>query len=216
VGAEVASTAIALGLDVTMIEALRTPFERTLGRTVGQLLAERYRSHGVDLRVGTTVTGFHEDEGGALQAVKLADGTQVRCDTALVGIGIEPAQELMPGFPAHKPVFSCGDATGSGGHWTSAAAGGAAAARRILGRPPAPAQPPFFWSDQFALRLQLVGDTTHATAVEIGGCPDTFIARYHDHRGRLVAALAANRPDEVAALRRALATPSRGQTLAAR
>jgi NADPH-dependent 2,4-dienoyl-CoA reductase/sulfur reductase-like enzyme len=216
VGAEVASTAIALGLDVTMIEALHTPFERTLGPTVGRLLAERYRSHGVDLHVDATVTGFHEDENGALQAVKLADGTEVRCDAALVGIGIEPARELMHDRPARKPICTCGDATGSGGHWTSAAAGGAAAARRILGRPPAPTQPPFFWSDQFALRLQLVGDTTHATAVEIQGGPDTFVTRYRDSRGRLVAALAANRPNEVAALRRDLAAPARGQTLLTR
>jgi 3-phenylpropionate/trans-cinnamate dioxygenase ferredoxin reductase subunit len=216
VGAEVASTATALGLDVTMIEALRTPFERTLGPTVGGLLAERYRSHGVDLRLATTVTGFDEDEDGALQAVKLAGGTEVRCDAALVGIGIEPTRELIPDRPTRKPVYSCGDATGSGGHWTSAAADGAAAARHILGHPPAPTQPPFFWSDQFALRLQLVGDTTRATVVDIGGGPDTFIARYHDDRGRLVAALAANRPNEVAALRRDLATPARAEPLLAR
>jgi NADPH-dependent 2,4-dienoyl-CoA reductase/sulfur reductase-like enzyme len=213
VGAEVASTAIALGVDVTMIEALRTPFERTLGPTVGRLLAERYRSYGVDLRLGATVTGFRQGEDGALRAVNLAGGSEVRCDAALVGIGIAPARELMPDRPARKPVYSCGDATGAGGHWTSAAAGGAAAARRILGRPPAPTQPPFFWSDQFALRLQLVGETAHATAAEIEGGPDTFIARYHDDGGRLVAALAANRPSEVAALRRELAAASRGQTL---
>jgi NADPH-dependent 2,4-dienoyl-CoA reductase/sulfur reductase-like enzyme len=205
VGAEVASTAIALGLDVTMIETLRTPFERTLGPTIGGLLAERYRSRGVDLRLGVTVTGFREDVNGALQAVKLDRGREVRCDVALVGIGIEPARELVPERPAGKPVYTCGDVTPSGGHWTSAAAGGVAVARRILGLPPGPAQPPFFWSDQFGLRLQLVGDTTNATAVRIQGGRDTFIARYHDDKGCLVGALAANRPAEVAALRRDLA-----------
>ena len=46
VGAEVASTAIALGVRVTMLEALATPFERTLGPVLGRLLADRYRSHG--------------------------------------------------------------------------------------------------------------------------------------------------------------------------
>jgi NADPH-dependent 2,4-dienoyl-CoA reductase/sulfur reductase-like enzyme len=101
-------------------------------------------------------------------------------------------------------VYTCGDVTASGGHWTSAAAGGAAVARRILGRPPAPVQPPFFWSDQFDLRLQLVGDTSRAATVRITGSPDTFTARYVDTDGRLVAALAANRPAEVAALRRDL------------
>jgi len=216
VGAEVASTAIALGLDVTMIEALRTPFERTLGPTVGRLLAERYRSHGVDLRVGATVAGFRENADGALQAVRLDGGGEVRCDVALVGIGIEPARELVPERPATRPVYTCGDVTASGGHWTSAAAGGAAVARRILGLPPAPSQPPFFWSDQFGLRLQLVGDTARATAVRIDGGPDTFTARYHDADGHLVAALAANRPAEVAALRRDLAAPAQELALAGR
>jgi NADPH-dependent 2,4-dienoyl-CoA reductase/sulfur reductase-like enzyme len=216
VGAEVASTAITLGLEVTMIEALHTPFERTLGPTVGRLLAERYRFHGVDVRVGTTVAGFREDEDGALQAVKLAGGSEVRCNTALVGIGIEPAREIVPDHLDGRPVYTCGDVTASGGHWTSAAAGGASVARRILSLPPAPTQPPFFWSDQFGLRLQLVGDTTHAAAVQIEGGPDTFIARYRDDKGRLVAALAANRPTEVAALRRDLAAPARERALARR
>jgi NADPH-dependent 2,4-dienoyl-CoA reductase/sulfur reductase-like enzyme len=211
VGAEVASTAIALGLDVTMIEALRTPFERTLGPTVGRHLAERYRSHGVDLRVGTTAAGFREDESGALQAVRLSGGGEVRCDLALVGIGIEPARELVPDRVDGRPVYACGDVAASGGHWAGAAADGVAVARRILGLPAPAAQPPFFWSDQFGLRLQLVGDTTRATAVNVEGGAEAYVARYHDADGRLVAALAANRPSAVAALRRDLAVRGSGR-----
>jgi 3-phenylpropionate/trans-cinnamate dioxygenase ferredoxin reductase subunit len=205
VGAEVASTAAALRLEVTMVETLQAPFERTLGPDVGRLLAERYRTHDVDVRLGTTVAGFHADGAGALRAVGLDGGEEIRCDAALVGIGIEPNRDLMPRSPYGRPVYTCGDVTASGGHWTSAAAGGAAVARRILDLPAAPPQPPFFWSDQFGLRLQLVGDTTRATGVQIDGEPETFTARYFDADGRLVAALAANRPAEVAALRRDLA-----------
>jgi 3-phenylpropionate/trans-cinnamate dioxygenase ferredoxin reductase subunit len=205
VGAEVASTAATLGLEVTMIETLQAPFERTLGPDVGRLLAERYRAHGVNVRVGTTVAGFRADAAGTLQAVELVCGEEIRCEAALVGIGIEPNRELVPRSPSPRPVYSCGDVTATGGHWTSAAAAGAAVARRILGLPAAPAQPPFFWSDQFGLRLQLVGDTTHATGVQFDGGPETFTARYLDADGCLVAALAANRPAEVAALRRDLA-----------
>ena len=216
VGAEVASTALALGVDVTMIEALQTPFERTLGPTVGRLLAERYRSRGVDLRLGTTVAGFREGDDGALQAVRLNGGNEIRCDAALVGIGIEPARELVPERRAGRPVYTCGDVTASGGHWTSAASGGAAVARRILGLAPAPDQPPFFWSDQFGLRLQLVGDTTHSKAVRIDGGHDTFVARYHDADGRLLAALAANRPAEVATLRKEIGATGPARALALR
>jgi 3-phenylpropionate/trans-cinnamate dioxygenase ferredoxin reductase subunit len=216
VGAEVASTATALGLEVTMLETLHTPFERTLGRAVGRLLAERYRSHGVDLRVGATAAGFRADESGTLRAVELAGGDEIPCEAALVGIGIEPARELVPERSSSRPVYTCGDVTASGGHWTSAAAGGAAVARRILDIPATAPQPPFFWSDQFGLRLQLVGDTTRATGVRIEGAPDSFIARYHEGSGRLVAALAANRPAEVAAIRKDLATPASGRALARR
>jgi NADPH-dependent 2,4-dienoyl-CoA reductase/sulfur reductase-like enzyme len=214
VGAEVASTAIALGLDVTMIETRHTPFEQTLGPAVGRLLAERYRARGVDLRVGAAVTGFDEDENGTLLAVKLAGGSEIRCDAAVVGIGIEPARELVPQHASGRPVYLCGDATASGGHWTSAAAGGAAVARCILDLPPAPTQPSFFWSDQFGLRLQLVGDTTRARAVQIDGGPDAYIARYRDADGHLIAALAANRPAEAAALRRDLTAPTGKRALA--
>ena len=204
VGAEVASTALALGASVTMLEALATPFERTLGPTLGRLLADRYRSHGVDLRVRTGAAGFRTDPAGGLRSVLLTDGTELRCDVALVGIGVEPASELVPGPVEGVPVFACGDVTGGPGHWTSAAAGAAAVARRILALPPQPAQPDFFWSDQFGLRLQLVGRANAAAPVDLEGTPEAFVARYRDPEGRVVAALGANRPAEIAALRREL------------
>lgn len=63
VGAEVASTTLALGVQVTMLEALATPFERTLGPALGRLLADRYRSYGIDLRVRTGAAGFRRRTG---------------------------------------------------------------------------------------------------------------------------------------------------------
>jgi hypothetical protein len=60
------------------------------------------------------------------------------------------------------------------------------------------------WSDQFGLRLQLVGDPDEAVGVELEGSTDSFAVRYRDLEGRPVAALLANRPGEVAALRREL------------
>ena len=66
-------------------------------------------------------------------------------------------------------------------------------------------EPPYFWSDQFGLRLQCVGHPEGSARVELDGSVDTFRARYVDRNGRLVAALLANRPRETAALRRELA-----------
>lgn len=74
-------------------------------------------------------------------------------------------------------------------------------ARSILELDPLPAQPPFFWSDQFGLRLQLVGDPTYADEVELEGAHESFIDRYRARGGSLVAALASNQPAAMGGLR---------------
>jgi 3-phenylpropionate/trans-cinnamate dioxygenase ferredoxin reductase subunit len=194
VGAEVASTARGLGVEVTVLEAGQAPFARTLGLEVGDVLARRYRARGVDLRTDATAAALHA------RRVVLGNGTEIYCDVVLLAVGAEPARELL-----REGLHACGDAAGGPGHWTSAAAGGAAAARRILGLDPLPEQPPFFWSDQFGLRLQLVGDPRPATEVELDGSEDSFTARYVAPDGRLLSALTANRSADIAVLRRELA-----------
>jgi NADPH-dependent 2,4-dienoyl-CoA reductase/sulfur reductase-like enzyme len=194
VGAEVASTARRLGVEVTLVEAGPTPFGTTLGVEIGDVLARRYRAHGVDLRTSATAAALDADR------VLLMDGTDAHCDIVLLAVGAEPAREL-----AGNGFDECGDVAGGPGHWTSAAADGVAAARRILGLEPQPRQPPFFWSDQFGLRLQLVGDLRSAATVECDGSEESFTARDLDSEGKLVAALAANRSADIPALRRELA-----------
>ena len=126
--------------------------------------------------------------------------TVIESDVVLVAVGVEPAHEL--GREASSPRSTlCGDNAGSRGHWTGAAAEAVETARRLLGLDPLPRQPPFFWSDQFGLRLQLVGDTTHADEIEVEGSQDSFVARYRASGGKLVAALASNRPADVGRLR---------------
>ena len=203
VGAEVASTASHLGVDVTMLDRAAAPFAHLLGGELARTLGERFRGHGIDLRPCTTVSNFRERD-GRLHAVVLADGTSVRCDTALVAIGAERAVELIPTEPV-AGIHVCGDAAGGHGHWTAAAHGGVNAARAVLGLEPLPAQPPFVWSDQFGLRLQLVGDPARASTMELEGDPAGFVARYRARSGRLVGAVTGNRPQAVAALRRELA-----------
>jgi 3-phenylpropionate/trans-cinnamate dioxygenase ferredoxin reductase subunit len=204
VGAEVASTATALGVHVTMLESGLAPFARALGPEIGRLLAHRYRRHGVDLLLGVGAAGFRTRPNGRLESVVLSDGRDVACDTALVAVGVEQARELTA-FDPEPPVYACGDVAGSRGHWTGAAAEAIAVARRILGLEPPPEQPPFFWSDQFGLRLQLVGEPSEADLVELEGEENEFVARYLAADRTLLAALAANRPAEVGRLRRELA-----------
>jgi NADPH-dependent 2,4-dienoyl-CoA reductase/sulfur reductase-like enzyme len=128
VGAEVASTARRLGVDVTMLEAEPTPFAATLGVEVGDALARRYRKHGVDLRTGVRAVAL------APNRVDLADSTTVSCDAVLLAVGAEPARELVG-----DGLDECGDVAGGPGHWASDAAAGGVSARRILGLDPLPA-----------------------------------------------------------------------------
>jgi len=228
IGAEVASTAVSLGLDVSVIEPLQSPLERVLGAEIGMLLAERYRAHGVELRLGTGVTGFVSDKDGRLRALQLSDGSEIACDVAVIGIGAEPAGELLggreietdaSGRTKHAGIYACGDVASSWRpslgrrlrmeHWTNAAGQAATVARTILGEEVVHDDVPFFWSDQFGLRLQYVGFASEWDRIEIEEDGDTFSVRYLDQEERLLAALVANRPSEIAALRRELAADSR-------
>ncbi len=101
-------------------------------------------------------------------------------------------------------MYACGDVTGSG-HWTAASGQAAAAAYAILGEERPYLDQSYVWSDQFGLRLQLVGDPFGAEQVELDGGGDSFAARYLDREGRLRAALLANRTSEIASVRRELA-----------
>ena len=203
VGAEVASTARGLGVAVTIVEAAQAPLERVLGVAVGRLLADRWRAHGVDVRLRTGVASFRSDASGRLASVLLTDGAELRADVALVGIGVSPAAELLPGRPAAH-IRAAGDVTGSG-HWTAAAFDGAAAAKRILGLAVSPPPPPYVWSDQFGQRLQIVGAPAPGSRTELDGGRDAFAVRYLDGAGGVTGALFANRPADAADLRRHLA-----------
>jgi NADPH-dependent 2,4-dienoyl-CoA reductase/sulfur reductase-like enzyme len=193
VGAEDATTAAQIGVDVTVVEAAKSPLGGLLGDEVGSVLAAAYRRLGIELRLGASVERVKP------RFVLLHDGTCLAHDVVLVAIGVDPSLDL-----AADDAILAGDATGSG-HWTAAADQGTAAARRLLGLPIEAPRPPFVWSDQLGLRLQLVGRTRMAAGVELDGDESSFVARYIDAQGSMLGAVAANRPADTAALRLELA-----------
>ncbi len=227
VGAEVASTARSLDVDVTLVD-VGLPLERALGREVGSILADRFKAHGIDLRVGAGISDFRAGPAGRVRSVIVGD-TEIQCDTALVGIGAVPASELLPelgspdggvitdacGRTAIPGVYACGDVAtawrpwlGVGlrvEHWTGAAGQGASVARAMLGVEAPYEDRPYFWSDQFGLRLQHVGHADHWAHVDLDVDGSSFRARYLAADGRLLAALVANRAREVGLLRREVA-----------
>jgi NADPH-dependent 2,4-dienoyl-CoA reductase/sulfur reductase-like enzyme len=193
VGAEVATTAARLGVDVTVVEAGSSPLGGLMGDEVGSVLETAYHRCGIELRLGASVKRIEP------RSVFLEDGTRLAHDVVLVAIGVEPSCELQA-----DGALVAGDATGSG-HWTAAAEQGVAAARRLLGMPLGAPQPPFVWSDQLGLRLQVIGRTRPAAVVELDGDERSFVARYLDSDGTVLGAVAANRPTATAELRLELA-----------
>jgi NADPH-dependent 2,4-dienoyl-CoA reductase/sulfur reductase-like enzyme len=171
IGAEVASSARARGVAVTVLEALPAPSVRALGPELGALNGRLLTEGGVDLRTNAVITGFVP--GG----VRLDDGSTVEADVTVVGIGGAPDLAWLDGTgldvsrgvacdPTGRvlgldAVWAVGDVASWNGHrsehWTNAGDQAAVVARDILGAGPPPATVPYFWSDQLGLKIQLVG-----------------------------------------------------------
>ena len=95
IGAEVAAVARSAGLDVTLIEALPAPLANALGAEIGSACEALQRSHGVDVRCNTLVSGFEGTE--RVERVLLADGSSVDADIVVVGIGVAPETGWLEG-----------------------------------------------------------------------------------------------------------------------
>ncbi|MBN9100794.1 MAG: FAD-dependent oxidoreductase [Pseudonocardia sp.] len=169
IGAEVASSARSRGVEVTVLEALPAPSSRALGADLGALNGRLLTEGGVDLRTNVRITGFVD--GG----VALEDGSTVTADAVVVGIGGVPDLDWIEGVDASRGllcgpsgrveglegVWAVGDVASWDGHrsehWTSAGDQAAVVARDIVGEEAPPATVPYFWSDQFGLKIQLIG-----------------------------------------------------------
>jgi len=186
IGSEVAATCRSRGLEVSIIEALPVPLMRAVGAAMGEVFASIHRDHGVTLRAGVGVTGFVGS--GRVEAVLLDDGSAVAADVAAAG---DVARWHNPLFGANMRVE----------HWTNASEQAAAAARNLLawsaGRAAEPFAPvPYFWSDQYGMKIQYIGSGgPDDEVVVVDGSVDErrFVAIYR-RDSRLVAAIGIGRP----------------------
>jgi 3-phenylpropionate/trans-cinnamate dioxygenase ferredoxin reductase component len=236
IGCEVAQTARKQGLDVTLIDIAATPM-LPLGPLLGKWCAELHRDHGVDLRLGIGVAALLGD--GHVEAVELASGELVPADVVVVGLGALPNTEwlagsglqLEHGLACDATLTAAGDPDilGAGDivswphpladgeairveHWTVAAEHGQLAGRNALSSPderkPYDA-PPYFWSDQYDVKIQSIGLPGRAERVEIlESSPDRWRRVYAGERdGRLVGVVAINAARRLGSYRQALADP---------
>lgn len=180
IGTEVASTAVALGARVTIVEPQALPLGQALGSQVAERLVSTIREHGVELRTGVGVAGIAGNQ--HVTHLELDDGSRVEADLVVVGVGAVPNTEWLDGSGVicgngvltdawgrtNRPgVVAAGDVACADGlrveHWTNARDMPVVAARTLLadaagaeaGAPHRPA--PYVWSEQFGHRIQMVG-----------------------------------------------------------
>lgn len=196
IGLEVASSARALGLQVTVVEVADAPLTRVVGEQLAPAVTGLHRDHGVDLRLGVTIEAV--EGAGRVEAVRLAGGATVPADLVVVGVGATPATAWLEGsgvdladgvlcdsrlrvLAGGRPlphVVAAGDLArwdrpGGGPtrleHWTNAVESAAAAAVTLLRGNEAPAYDPvpYVWSDQHDRKIQVVGSHAAGDDTEI-------------------------------------------------
>jgi 3-phenylpropionate/trans-cinnamate dioxygenase ferredoxin reductase subunit len=183
IGSEVAASLRTMGLDVEVVEIFQVPLQRVVGPDVGKVYREIHQDHGVRFHFEQTVERFEGRD--RVDGVVTSTGRRIGCDFAVVGVGIEPAVEVVAGTPVEvgngvevddrcrtsvEGVFAAGDVANHHHplfgrrmrveHYDNALKQGAAAARSMMGQDVMFDDPHWFWSDQFEHNLQFVGHTT--------------------------------------------------------
>jgi 3-phenylpropionate/trans-cinnamate dioxygenase ferredoxin reductase subunit len=181
IGLETAAAARSHGAEVTVVEIDSLPLHRVLGTEVGQVFADLHRSHGVEFRFGAQVAEF-VGGGGLLTSVRLADGTELPADLAIVAVGIRPNTELAETAglvvgdgitvdaalrTSDPDIYACGDVAYMENpllnrsirveHWANALDGGPAAAKAMLGQDIVYDKVPYFFTDQYDLGMEYAG-----------------------------------------------------------
>lgn len=214
IGLELASSAVAAGVHVTVVEGTGLPLGSVVPAAVGRRIARWL--DGV-----TFVTGTVAAASGT--ALELTSGTSVRGDVVVAAVGARPATALVPaawrmpgghirtdaaGRVAGAPgVWAIGDCAAPLGapdqHWNAAVAAARRCAHAMLGSPVPPIPPPHVFSAMFGHDVHLVGRTSPDLTV-LWRAGDGWTALLLD-RERLVGGVVVDRPRDVAALRRILA-----------
>ncbi|MGW4988107.1 NAD(P)/FAD-dependent oxidoreductase [Streptomyces mirabilis] len=236
IGAEVASTAYALGLDVTVVEAAPTPLAGPLGATMGDVVSALHVDHGVRLLCGVGVKGLSGER--RVDAVLLEDGRSIPGDIVVVGVGARPCVEWLEGAGVELDngvkcgadgrtslagVVAVGDCANwydprAGAHrrvehWTGARERPDAAIATLLAGgavEPGVPRPPYFWSDQYGVKIQFAGHAAAADSVtiEAGAADDRDVLAVYRRAGVPVAVLGMNQPRLFTRWRKQLAAAS--------
>ncbi len=220
IGLEVAAVMRQLGLDVTVVEMADRVMSRVVSPEISDFYQIEHTTQGVKLRLSTGITAFRGD--GRVDAVETADGELIPADFVVIGVGIVPNTELAThaeiivadGIVVNDQcqtndpdIYAVGDCTS---HPNSiygrqlrlesvhnAVEQARTAASNICGKETHYSQVPWFWSDQYDLKLQIAGLSTGYDDVVIRGNPaDRSFACLYLKDGKLIATDAVNSPKE--------------------
>ncbi|MEZ5763962.1 MAG: FAD-dependent oxidoreductase [Xanthobacteraceae bacterium] len=222
IGLEVAATARLAGMNVVVIERENRLLARVASEPFGSFIEDSFRRKGVQIELGCTIETF-VSEGGRVRAVQLSDGRRIDCDAVLIGIGAVPNDELMresglvcgdgvsvdhSARTSDEAIFAIGDCTfrplplyDTSGRLESvpnaveqAKQAASAICQRALPKP----EVPWFWSDQFDLRIQIAGLRIGVTESIIRGDPasSSFAVFHLDEDATVRAVEAVNAPTE--------------------
>ncbi len=220
IGLETAAVAQKMGLETCVVEAMDRVLARVTDPQISSFYQDLHRAEGVDMRIGTGVEGFEFDD--LVTAVKLSDGSTIEADLVVVGIGILPNVEMAEaagleidnGILVNENAQTSDPDIYAGGDCTqhpnpllnrklrlesvqNAIEQGKAAAAHMLGVPKPYVDIPWFWSDQYDVKLQTVGlSGTHDKTVLRGNPAERSFALFYFEGDKLIAMDAINRPAE--------------------
>lgn len=223
IGLEIAAAARQRNLDVVLVEASGQLCSRVLPPDLASFLRRQHEDRGVRILLETTVTGFSGRQ--RFEFAELSNGDRVAADTVVIGIGAIPNAEIASetgidagngivvdssGRTSDESIYAAGDVAnqpdGLGGRvrlesWSNAQNQAIAAAKAMLGAAAPYRDVPYFWSDQYETKLQILGLFANYNDVVRRGDGEKFISFYMND-DRIAAVAAANQPKELAVARR--------------
>lgn len=220
IGCEVTASLRSLGVDVVLLEPQPTPLASVLGTEVGSLVARLHTDAGVDLRAGVGLVELRGD--GHVTAAVLGDGSVIDIDLVVLGIGSVPVTEWLEGSgieldngvvcddtgrTSAPHVWAVGDVASwqvPGGarkrveHWTNAGEQATVLAKKIVtGESGGVGQVPYFWSDQYDIKIQGLGAVRADDTVHVVRDDGRKFLAYYEREGRLVGVVGGGLPAQV-------------------
>ncbi len=220
IGCEVAASLRKLGVQVALVEPQPAPLAGVLGERIGELVARLHRAEGVDVRTGVGVAEVRGET--TVDEVVLTDGTVLDADLVVVGIGSRPATDWLTGSgvavdngvvcdqvgrSSVEHVWALGDVASwrdAAGHqvrvehWSNVAEQARVMVPAMLGQdPPALVVVPYFWSDQYDVKIQCLGEPEPGDVVHIVEDDGRRFLAYYERDGALVGVVGGGMPGKV-------------------